>query len=280
MIAPTLNVTVTGQGRPILLLHGIGRSLRDWDEQHALLSDRYQVWSLDLPGFGHSPPLRGRHTLDAMAEAIVDLVRAEQLPPLHVVGNSLGGGVAMQLSVIAPDLVRSLVLVGSVGFGREVTPALRVLSIPGLGELLMRPSPATARRVERTLFHDGRFATPERVDRACEMARMQPHRSRVYLGAARSLGNARGVKSRWRRQLLRAMSEDAIPTLVVWGDDDRIFPPAHLQAAARSLPHARTRLFPETGHLPQIERAAAFADAVTEFWADVDVATPDHRTIG
>jgi pimeloyl-ACP methyl ester carboxylesterase len=76
------------------------------------------------------------------------------------------------------------------------------------------------------------------------------------------------------------MSEEAIPTLVVWGDDDRIFPPAHLEAAARDLPHARTRLFPETGHLPQIESAGAFADAVTKFWADVDVKTPDHRPIG
>ena len=90
-----LRYRVTGEGKPVLLIHGIGRSLSDWDEQHELLSDFYQVWSVDLPGFGASqPPPRGMR-LEHLAHSVADFIRGMDIGPVHLGGNSLGGAVAM-----------------------------------------------------------------------------------------------------------------------------------------------------------------------------------------
>lgn len=258
---------VDGAGGPVVLLHGLGRSLEDWSEQHELLRDRFRVYSVDLPGFGWSEPLAEPYTLPALArfvEDFLDVVQPEG--PAHLVGNSLGGAVAMQVAVQAPHRVASLVLVNSAGFGREVTLALRLLAIRPLGRLLLRPSRSGTRQVERSLFHDPAFATDARIEHTYRLAQ-RPDAARVLLETVRGLGTLRGVRPQWRERLLGAVAEHGIPTFVMWGASDRILPAAHLEAAAARLPHARTHLFDDTGHMPQIERAGAFSRLVSEFWA-------------
>ncbi len=257
---------VDGAGSPVVLLHGIGRSLEDWSEQHELLRDRYRVYSVDLPGYGRSEPLAELYTLPALASSVADFLDAVGITePAHLVGNSLGGAVAMQLAVHGPERVASLVLVNSAGFGREVTIALRLLAIRPVGRFLLRPSRESAHRVEHSLFHDPAFATEARVAHTFALAQ-RPHAARVLLETVRSLGTFRGVRPQWRQTLLRAVASLDIPTLVVWGDRDLILPAAHLDAARTGLPHARTYLFPDTGHMPQIERAEAFSQLVQNFW--------------
>jgi pimeloyl-ACP methyl ester carboxylesterase len=252
----------------VLLLHGIGRSLEDWDEQHELLSDGFRVLSLDLPGYGGSEPMREPYALATLARAVEDALDALGVTgPVHVVGNSLGGAVAMQLSVQAPERVRDLVLVDSAGFGREVTATLRILAVRPLAHLLLRrPSRAGARRTEASIFADPAFVTPERVERGHRHAG-RPEGTRVLLETAGALGGLRGVHPRWRRELLREVAARRLPTLVVWGSADRVLPAEHLEAARRELPHARTHLFDATGHMPQIERAEPFAALARDFWA-------------
>jgi pimeloyl-ACP methyl ester carboxylesterase len=258
---------VSGDGPPVLLLHGIARSLEDWTEQHELL-DGFRVYSVDLPGFGGSDPLPGRATLPPYAEHVHGFLDAVgERRPVHVVGNSLGGAVAMLLALRHPDRVRSMVLVASAGFGQEVTIALRLLALRPVGRLLLRPSRAGARRMERALFRDPTFVTDERVERAFTLAG-RPHGTRVMLDLCRSLGTFRGVRPGWRELLLTATASAAAPTLIVWGSHDLILPAAHLEAAKAQLPHVRTHLFPDTGHLPQIERAEEFADLVRTFWTE------------
>jgi pimeloyl-ACP methyl ester carboxylesterase len=257
---------VNGAGPPVVMLHGIGRSLEDWSEQHELLQDRFRVYSVDLAGFGWSEPLTEPYTLPALASFVEDFLDAVDVAgPAHLVGNSLGGAVAMQVAVQAPRRVASLVLVDSAGFGREVSLGLRLLAIRPLGRLLLRPSRSGARQVERSIFHDPSFATNARIEHAWWLAQ-RPHAARVMLETSRSLGTLRGVRHQWRQQLLEAVAELGIPVLAVWGSTDRILPAAHLEVAAERLPHARTHLFDDTGHMPQIERAAAFSRLVTDFW--------------
>jgi pimeloyl-ACP methyl ester carboxylesterase len=265
---------VDGAGTPVVLLHGLGRSLEDWTEQHELLRDRYRVHSVDLPGCGWSEPLDEPHSLPALARFVVDFLDAVQITePAHVVGNSLGGAVAMLMAVHAPDQVASLVLVNSAGFGREVTIALRVLAIRPLSRLLLRPSRYRARQVERGLFHDPAFVTEARVEHAFALAQ-RPHAATVLLETIRGLGTIRGVRLQWRQTLLRAVADLDIPTLVVWGDRDLILPAAHLHAARAYLPSAQAHLFPDTGHMPQIERAEAFSQLVGNFWTTVSRGLP------
>ncbi|MFC1416080.1 alpha/beta fold hydrolase [Streptacidiphilus cavernicola] len=257
----------TGDGDPVLLLHGIGRSLEDWSEQHDRLSAEYRVISLDLPGFGHSDRLPGPSTLTGLASALpgfLDAVGASG--PVHAVGNSLGGAVAMRLAADRPERVRSLLLANSAGFGQEVTIALRVLAIRPLGGLLLRPSRTGAARTTRAIFHDRSFATPERIELALALAGRPAH-NRTLLEVARDLGGFRGVSEPWRTALLAELAGLDLPTLVVWGDRDLILPAAHLDAARAALPRAESHLFTDTGHMPQIERADAFAALASAFFA-------------
>jgi pimeloyl-ACP methyl ester carboxylesterase len=257
---------VDGAGPPVILLHGIGRSLEDWTEQHELLPARYRVYSMDLAGSGWSEPLNEPYTLPALARFVAEFLDAMEIAePAHVVGNSLGGAIAMQLAVDDPARVASLVLVNSAGFGREVSISLRLLAIRPLGRLLLRPSRYGARRIERSLFHDPTLVTPARVEHTFTLAQ-RPHAARVLLETARALGTIRGVRPQWRQTLLRSLAELDIPTLIVWGDRDLILPAAHLNTARTYLPHAQTHLFPDTGHMPQIERAEAFSELLENFW--------------
>ncbi|WBB68645.1 alpha/beta fold hydrolase [Micromonospora sp. WMMD812] len=265
---------VDGDGPPVVLLHGIGRTLRDFTEQHELLAQGFRVHSVDLPGYGGSLPMAGPHGLPGLARFVGDYLDAVGVDrPAHMVGNSLGGAVAMQLAVTEPARVASLALVGSAGFGREVTLALRLLALRPLGRMLLRPNRNAARRVERALFHDPAFATAERIAYALEVAR-QPYAARVMLETLRSLGGFRGARPQWREELLTRVAELDVPTLVVWGDRDLILPAAHLDAARARLPRARTHLFRDCGHMPQIERAEEFHRLLLDFWAAPADAAP------
>lgn len=271
MTAASLRYRVTGHGTPVLLLHGIGRSLDDWDEQHALLSADHEVWSMDMPGFGQSPAPSAGVRLQPIAGDIAAFLGEKDLGAVHVVGNSLGGGAALQLAADHPELVRSLLLVDPVGFGRSASILLRLASIPGIGELLLAPSIRVTRRLEQAIYHDSSIATKERIQGSHQL-RLRPGARATFLQAVRSLGAPWGVKSRWRKILLARVSRTGTPTMVVWGEADRIFPASHLHAAERLL-GAQTHLFPETGHAPQIERPVEFAQTALTFWQKRETAT-------
>ena len=251
---------------PLLLLHGIGRSLEDWTEQIERLSGRFYVIAVDLPGFGRSARRDGPADLATVADGVAGALAAlDEDRPCHVIGNSLGGAVAMQMLASHPDLVASLILVNSAGFGAEVTALLRMLSLPGIGRrLATRSTPAGARLMERRLFADPSLATRERIDHALSIA-AQPGTGEFLLEMANHLGTMRGVRPQWRTELLAAVAAHPRPTLLIWGDRDRILPAAHLGAAHRQFPDAQVHLFTATGHMPQIERADEFADLVTAF---------------
>ncbi|MFF2658484.1 alpha/beta fold hydrolase [Kitasatospora sp. NPDC058032] len=258
----------TGTGRPVLLIHGLARSLEDWSEQHRLLGEGHRVISLDLPGFGGSERLPGPTTLPALAAAVrafLDEVGVRE--PVRVAGNSLGGAVAMRLAVDAPDRVHSLLLAGSAGFGREVTAALRILAVRPLGRMLLsRPGRSAVARAERAIFHDPSFATTARIEHALRLAD-RPGAADAMLEVLADLGSPRGAHEAWRRTLLAGVGALGLPVFVVWGDRDRVLPARHLAAARVALPKARTRLFRATGHMPQIERAEDFAELALDFWA-------------
>ncbi|SNY66351.1 alpha/beta fold hydrolase [Paractinoplanes atraurantiacus] len=256
------HATGPADGPAVVLLHGIGRSLEDWLPQHDRLTE-HRVISLDMPGFGLSQRLPARTTLTCLAEGVWATLDALGVTdPVHLMGNSLGGAVAMQMLVDDPARVTTLTLVNSAGFGKEVTFALRMLAIPFLGRpLLGRIDPRVAKRVERSLFADRALVTQERIAMAVRIGR-QPDFAAVYLEIARALGGFRGIAPRWRAELLNRVVRNPRPTLILWGDRDLILPSVHLSAARAALPHAQSHLFPDTGHMPQLERPDEFARLV------------------
>jgi cation diffusion facilitator CzcD-associated flavoprotein CzcO/pimeloyl-ACP methyl ester carboxylesterase len=256
---------VTGDGPAVLLLHGIGQSLDDWNEQHELLAAQHTVYSLDLPGFAYSERLPGRATLQRLASvlpAFLDSLGVTEAVP--VVGNSLGGAVAMKFAAENPDRVAALVLVDSAGFGSEVALALRLLTVPLLGEALARPRLRTARAAVRAVFHDPAFATETRIARSYRLSQ-RPDHSRTMLDIARDLGTVRGIRSSWRTALVSKIAAPGRPVLLMWGARDRILPASQLAAARAALPQALVTVFADAGHMPQIEKVDEFASTVERF---------------
>lgn len=255
---------------PVLLLHGIGRSLEDWAPQWERLAGAYRVITLDIPGFGFSSRPSELVTLAALAQGVADTLDAlGERRRLNVIGNSLGGAVALQLLVLQPERVASLVLVNSAGFGREVTMLLRMLTLPVIGRMATRRTTrASARILERSIFADRSLASRQRIEHAVAIGR-QPDSGFVMREIAGELATGRGVKDDWRAELSSAAAQHPRPTLLIWGDRDRVLPAHHLETAQRLMPHAKTYLFNGIGHMPQIECPDEFAGLVLAFFADV-----------
>jgi pimeloyl-ACP methyl ester carboxylesterase len=278
-----LRVRISGpEDAPVILLvHGIARSLEDWTEAHDLLAQgangrAFRVISTDLPGFGYSRKGRERPGLPAFGRAMAGLLAAAGVTtPVHVMGNSLGGGVAMTLAVDHPGKVASLTLVNSVGFGSEANISALPMTygvlaqLPGLANTFGPRAREAGANTIRDLFFDRSLATVDQLKHAGKLAKQADFRT-TFLGTAATLGApVVGVKASWRRALLKRVAASGIPVLVIWGDADKILPPKHLDAAAVAFPNARTHLFADTGHMPQVERAVDFVDVVSAFVTEV-----------
>ncbi|MGV9797158.1 alpha/beta fold hydrolase [Mycobacterium sp. NPDC003449] len=254
-------------GTPILLLHGIARSLEDWEPQFARYREAgFRVIALDMPGSGFSDRVPGKTELRGLARGVVETLDAlGEVRPVHIIGNSLGGACALQMLTVVPDRVASVVLVASAGFGAEVHPMLRMIATPVVGSLMARyPTRASARMVEQTIYVDKTLVTDEAIDHAVRIGRL-PVPGKVFHETARALANIRGTRSAWRDQLLADVSRHPRPTLIVWGDGDRVLPSSQLEAARRALPHAQVHVFEGVGHMPQLESPDQFSRVTLDF---------------
>ena len=153
---------------PMLLLHGVGRSLDDWAPQYPRLAGSHLVIALDIPGFGFSTRSPDTTTLEVLARGVIETLDAlGERRPLHVIGNSLGGAIALQLLVLDPDRVASLALINSAGFDAKVALVLRLLATPVVGRVATRRTTrASALLIERMLYADPKLATKERIEHA------------------------------------------------------------------------------------------------------------------
>jgi pimeloyl-ACP methyl ester carboxylesterase len=263
------------EATPVVLIHGIGRSLEDWQPTQDLLARDHRVISLDLPGFGLTRRMEGHRGLEGFARSVVALLDTlGEKRPVHVMGNSLGGAVAMTLAANHPDRVASLLLVNSAGFGREANVSFLPLvygalsSLPVIGGRFRGLARSTGIQSLRDVFFDPSHLTDEMIRHAGKVGK-QPDFRITFLTTAATLGApVLGTYPWWRRKLLARLSEADVPTMVVWGDADAVLPPSHFEAAVAALPNASSHLFPDTGHMPQLERAEEFAELAAAFVAE------------
>ncbi len=253
--------------QPVVLLHGITRSLEDWDPLFERLAGEFRLIAPDLAGYGWSAPHPAGAGLAALAEGVGQTLDAlGETRSVHVVGNSLGGAVTLTLATQRPQQVATTTLVDAAGFGHEVTPLLRTLGVPGLGRrLATHTNRASAVLQERLIFADPALATRARVNHALAIGRTTDAGLTAWR-TARELGSPRvGVRPEWRASLLDAVGAAPRPTLAVWGDRDRVLPAKHLENLRRALPHAETHLLPGIGHMPQLESPDEFAALLADF---------------
>jgi pimeloyl-ACP methyl ester carboxylesterase len=184
----------------------------------------------------------------------------------HFIGSSLGGRITLECAHLAPARVRSMVLAAPAGIGRETALTMRHASVPVLGELLARPSRIGTRMLWAPAFHDPSFVTNGLVETKYALARA-PCAHQAVLKTLRNLVSVDGFRMEKVAALQAVMRTLQQPTLIIWGQQDRLVPPDHARILEAKLPRSRTILFDECGHLPQLEQPQKFNEAVLDFLA-------------
>lgn len=274
-LAPGFAVHVRDEGprdAPVLLLlHGSNASLHTWEPWVARLGRDHRIVSLDLQGHGLTGPIpSGCYTGTCMA-ATVEQVRARLgIERLAVGGNSMGGLVAIRYALAHPDRVSALVLVDSAG--AQVRPGggsrplgFRIAAMPGVRQLAEHITPRAM--IERSLDQSTSVkaaATPDRVDRYWELLRHPGNR-------AATIARFSTPREPFDAQTLKPLA--GLPVLILWGREDRLFPPEAAEWFRAALPEARLVILDGVGHIPQEEAPDASAEAVRAFLA-VHAPTP------
>ena len=258
-------------GSAVVLLHGIGCSVLEWQRNVAALAAHHRVFALDLLGYGLSDkPTDETYTIRRLAQFTLDFMSAHGIAKAHLAGNSLGGRLALDCAIIAADRVTSLLLVSPAGVdGPETLLEFRLATLPLLGEVFTQPNHPGTRMLWNKAFADPRgFVTDELVRTKVELARL-PGAQSAFLQTLRSFVDISGFRKGPVTELHAALPSVTAPTLVVWGRDDRFVPAKHAKALRR-LPHVEIEIWDQCGHAPQIECAERFNEAALNFWGKVD----------
>jgi pimeloyl-ACP methyl ester carboxylesterase len=252
---------VRGEGRPLVLVHGLGGGAANWIELAPLLAERRRVLVPDLPGHGGSSPLPAAPNLAAYADRIALVIDREDMAPAPVVGHSFGGTVALRLAIRRPDAVSGVVLAAAAGISSARRLAQAVVTVSGL----VRPGRVAARarfRIARTpwlryaVFGRWGAADPAALSAAAVEGFLEPQ---LLHTDTRSAGRALG-----QEDLRTELDRVRCPCLVLWGARDAMVPLVDGFEYARRL-RAPLCVIADCGHLLIGERPDACLDAIESF---------------
>jgi pimeloyl-ACP methyl ester carboxylesterase len=234
-----------GAGPPLLVLHGASGAGALLDYMRALAA-RFDVIVPEHPGFGDSDTPEWLDNIHDLAYFYLDFLDALALDRVHLVGISLGGWIAAELAVRDTSRLASLTLVGAAG--------IHVKGVPQIDPFLR-----TDEQRIRDFFHD-----PNRAD---EMAKHLLAAEQTDVAMKNRVATA---KLTWQPRgydphLSKWLHRIDVPTLLVWGANDRLFPREYADAWRQLIPGATAVIVPECGHVPQVEKPAVFVAAVADF---------------
>ncbi len=267
----------------LLLVHGITGDNDVWVSTAPRLVDAgFEVIAPDLPGHGDSQRQRGDHSLGAHACMLRDLLVAiDRDEPVTVVGHSLGGGVVMQFSYQFPELVERLVLVDSGGLGREVSPLIRAALLPGAERFL---AVANSDQVRGAVAGIGQFLTNVGMKPSSDVTEalrgvgslQDAERREAFVRTARSVISLAGQRISATDRLYLA---ETVPTMIIWGEKDRLIPCDHAYDAHDAMPASRLELFPDSGHFPMLDDPERFASLISDFVETTEPAVTDRADL-
>lgn len=240
-----------GSGEPLLFLHGLGSSGRDWEKQVAYFSEQYNVITLDTRGHGRSDKPAGPYSIPLFAADVAQLLKALELGPVHVVGLSMGGMITFQLAVERPELLKTITIVNSTpeivinSFSDRVTLWQRLLIVRLMGMRKM------GEFLANRLLPQPEFATLRQqfADRWAE------NDKRAYLHAMKGLVG-------W--SVMAQLPHINTPTLVITADQDYT-PVSVKEAHVAKMPHAELAIIPNSHHAVPVERPEQFNSTLEAF---------------
>jgi pimeloyl-ACP methyl ester carboxylesterase len=275
---------------PAVFVHGLGGASINWTDFAALLRDRLAIEALDLPGFGRSGPARDdNYSLDAHARTVIAYLEQSKRGPVHLVGNSMGGAITLIVAAQRPDLVRTLTLISPAVPDRKIRAhvlksdwRMGLLVFPILGMMALRKLGQTPveTRVKGTIalcFADPSRLSKRRYDEMVAEARVRaehPWVDMAMLRSTRGLVRSQFLKNRsgWA-----AMRRITAPTLVLWGDEDKLVAADLAPFVAAEIPNARLLVLEHIGHVAMMEDPQTSARAQIALLDDAAAETTTLR---
>jgi len=272
-----MNFVEAGSGPVLLLIHGMAGTCANWESVIEPLAIDRTVIAPDFPGHGASAPGGGDYSLGGLASSLRDLMLALGHERATLVGHSLGGGVAMQFTYQFPEMVERLALVSSGGLGPDVSPILRAAALPG-ADLFIAATAGVGSQIGSVIGRGiGAIGFRPNADLA-EVARgyatlRDAERRKAFLATLRAVVDMEGQRI---AALDRLYLAEALPLLILWGENDPIIPVEHGREAHAQLPGSRLEIFEDTGHVPMLERPGRFIATLQRFLAETDPARFDR----
>lgn len=251
-----------GQGPSVLLYHGLASAVFTWRDNIAALSQHHHVFAFDMLGHGDSEKPDFDYypwdVADIMGKAAVKL----GISNAAVIGSSAGGALAVMIAIKHPEVVSRLVLVGSSGLGKEVPLFIRFLSLPVVGNILQSHRLGGDKLMLQSVFLDRSLVSRDLVD---EMRRIRsmPGAKEAVVRTLRRTVTLGGLRDEFI--LADRLSGLGIPIMLVWGEQDRMFPVSQAYRALELTPTATLEVFAQCGHWPHMERAGKFNSLALDF---------------
>jgi pimeloyl-ACP methyl ester carboxylesterase len=237
-----------GRGEPLIVIHGGGGDARTWRDNIIELAEKYTVYAPDLPGYGGSQALDGNYYIPELSRFLGSFASNLGLEKFHLVGHSLGGGVALDYALKSPQKIKKLVLVSSLCLGREIAFWVRLFSIPAFLRSVGMLTISILRSIKWLA---------ERLNPAGFIMPLSP--------ASMTVGGNITTFKQQSLVLENRLSEVAVPTLVVWGSRDPIVPVRHAYQAAKVIPDCRVKVFENRGHNVHRDALEEFSSTLSGF---------------
>ena len=254
-----------GQGRPVILIHGFGGSMWQWEHQQQPLSAEFRLITPDLIGSGLSTKPEIEYRPEQMLEYFIGFMDALRIRQATLVGNSMGAGLAIGMALTYPDRVAQLVLID--GLPANVRERL---TSPSIKRALDTAAPSWLASFGNWLFggvmiesvlkeivHDPALLTPAVIERS--------NRNRQRPGVIPPLMTVRGTLPLWESGFAKRIGDIRHPTLILWGEEDQVFPLPAGEELHRSIKGSALVRIPNAGHIPQWERPDLANRAMIEF---------------
>jgi pimeloyl-ACP methyl ester carboxylesterase len=252
----------------VVLLHGLGGYIENWYFTIPALIKDYTVYTIDMLGFGKSDkPMDKPYTYQFFARFLHQILTALGIKRMVLIGHSLGGGTSLQYSIYYPESVEKLVVIGSGGLSYRFSLALRVLTLPGIGEKFSRPSYERIRKILESIYINKNITINEEwVELAYAMSRV-PDARQIFLKTLRSGANLFSAKGKVLKPIMLHLDEIQAETLLIWGRQDKTCPFQASSLALRKIPRVEILALDRCGHFPMGEHTELVNRRLVEFLA-------------
>ncbi|MGE0739711.1 MAG: alpha/beta fold hydrolase [Hyphomonadaceae bacterium] len=251
-----------GDGPPVILLHGLALAIEIWGKVIADLARDWRVIAFDLPGFGAADRPDAAYDGAFFVAQVVAAMDALSLERAHIIGSSLGASTLVRMSAQHQHRIDRAVLMAPGGFGRDANLALRAPTLPLIGYPLGKPTWLSNAFALRLAMADTRFATRDLID-LMNGYTQRPGSHRAFVRTVKAGLGPFGVRE--RPSFAAAARAFHRPVLVLWGEQDWVFPVAQAEIARALLPDVRVERLDRCGHYPHWETPDRFLAHVRAF---------------